>query len=275
MNAKGTESAAPTTERCPRLLVLGSGSILAHPDRAPSGYALRFASGKTTWLDAGPGTLARYGAAGGRVEEVERICLTHFHPDHCLDVASLLFARRNPALAAALPPLEILGPRGTTTWISSLQKVWGSWVREVDLRIIELEAGGAAHDAEDFALRALPTHHTDHALCFRLEFQNGTTLCYSGDSDEVPELEEAARDVDWFLCECSFDDEHYVPGHLTPSRVANVARKANARRVVLTHFYPALAPHHAAERCRAALDVPVAAAYDGASYELTPPEGSR
>jgi ribonuclease BN (tRNA processing enzyme) len=256
----------------PRLVILGSGSILAHPRRSPAGYALRLPHGRTTWLDAGPGTLARFGAAGGRVEEIERVCLTHFHPDHCLDVASLLFARRNPALARALPPLEICGPRGIAAWVASLQKVWGGWVREEDLVLTELEPGGAPIEREGFALHALPTHHTDHALCFRLSFANGAVLCYSGDADEVSELVLAARDADWFLCECSFADAEYVEGHLTPTRVARVANAARARRVVLTHFYPALEPREAVCSCSETCNAPVQAATDGAVFVLEPVE---
>ncbi|MBL8897940.1 MAG: MBL fold metallo-hydrolase [Planctomycetes bacterium] len=254
----------------PRLLVLGSGSILPHEQRSPSGYALRLPHGKSTLLDAGPGTLARFGAAGGRVEELERICLTHFHPDHCLDVASVLFARRNPALAGALPALEICGPRGVGAWVASLQKTWGSWVREEGLAITELAADGSALEREGFSLSAYPTHHTDHALCFRFRFANGAVLCYSGDSDDVSELALAARDADWLLCECSFADADYVEGHLTPSRVARVANAAGARRVVLTHFYPSLDPRDAVRVCAASCGAPVQAARDGAVFLLEP-----
>lgn len=256
--------------RAPRLLVLGSGSILPHPERAPAGYALRLSHGRTTLLDAGPGTIARFGRCGGRIEEIERVCLTHFHPDHCLDVAALLFARRNPALAGALPPLEICGPRGTAALLANLQKVWGGWVREEGLLVTELEPGGPAIERTGFALRALPTHHTEHALCFRFELSNRSTLCYSGDSDAVEELVLAAREVDWLLCECSFADADHVEGHLTPSRVAEVGRAARARRIVLTHFYPSLDPALAARVCAEASALPVHAAFDGAVFALEP-----
>lgn len=259
----------------PRLLVLGSGSILPHAQRSPAGYALRLPHGRTTLLDAGPGTLARFGAAGGRLEELERICLTHFHPDHCLDVATVLFARRNPALAGALPALEICGPRGVGAWVTSLQKTWGSWVREEGLAITELEPNGVAIEREGFSLAAFPTHHTEHALCFRVRCANGAVLCYSGDSDDVRELEAAARDADWFLCECSFADARYVEGHLTPSRVARVANAAGARRVVLTHFYPSLEPRDAVRACAESCCAPVQAATDGAMFLLEPAEPRR
>lgn len=252
------------------LTVLGSGSILPHAERSPAGYALALPEAGTTWLDAGPGTLARYGRAGGRLEDLRRIVLSHFHPDHCLDLAAVLFARRNPALSAQLPELEVIGPRGTAALLANLQKVWGGWVREEALRVTEL-APRDRLQRPGYELRSFPTHHTDHALCFRIETAEGAVLAYSGDSGEVDELVEAARDADLFVCECSFPDDAAVEGHLTPASATRVALRSGARQLLLTHFYPSLEPAHAVAAARAHGAPAVRAALDGHSYALSPP----
>ena len=51
---------------------------------------------------------------------------------------------------------------------------------------------------------------------------------------------ELARGADTLLIECSTPDDAPVPGHLTPSGAARMAREAAVRRVVLTHLYPAV-----------------------------------
>ena len=61
------------------------------------------------------------------------------------------------------------------------------------------------------------------------------TLYLRNVPDEVVEL---ARGAHTMLIECSFPDEMPVPGHLTPSGVARIAREAGVGRVVLTHVYP-------------------------------------
>jgi ribonuclease BN (tRNA processing enzyme) len=49
---------------------------------------------------------------------------------------------------------------------------------------------------------------------------------------------ELARGADTLLIECAFPDDTPVPGHLTPSGAASIAREAGVKRVILTHIYP-------------------------------------
>ena len=218
------------------LLVLGCGSILPHPRRGPAGYALRLLpGGEVAVLDPGPGTIRRLAPCGIALGEVRRIFVTHFHPDHCLDLLAILFARRNPSLAQA-PPLEIVGPAGTARLLRAAEGMFGGWVRDPKASVREVEPG--EHAFEGFRLLVAKTHHTDHALAYRFEFEGGASFAYSGDADEHRDLLSLVRSVGLFLCECSFPDEAYCPGHMTPQRVARLASEAGVRRLLLTHFYP-------------------------------------
>lgn len=248
------------------LHLLGTGSILPHAERSPAGYALCAEDGRCAWLDAGPGTLARFGRTGLDLAALDHVFLTHFHPDHCLDVAALLFARRNPAFEH-VPPLTIVGPRGTKALVRNLQGVWGGWVRDESVQIHEIGPDGRYATAA-YRVQAAPTHHTDHALCYRLTFDDGFVLTYSGDSDDVPELERNAAGADLFLCECSFPDAEYVAGHLTPRAAGALAARADVEHLVLTHFYPSLDPEQAVRAARHAFAGEITAARDGARIVL-------
>ena len=92
--------------------VLGAGSILPRAGYGCAGHALRSTpGGRVTLFDCGPGTIRALASAGIGLGEVERVAISHFHPDHWLDLLALAFARRNPASQPA-PRLELVGPRG-------------------------------------------------------------------------------------------------------------------------------------------------------------------
>ena len=62
---------------------------------------------------------------------------------------------------------------------------------------------------------------------------------YTGDTEYSESVVDLAQGAHTLLIECAFPDEGAVPGHLTPSGVARIAREAGVERVVLTHIYPA------------------------------------
>lgn len=249
--------------------VVGAGAILPRAGYGCSGYALRPAPGEpVTLFDCGPGTLRSLPALGIELEEVERVVLSHFHPDHCLDLLALAFARRNPRFEGR--ELEVLGPRGLGEWLEGAARALGRWVALDGARVSEVEptelplevASGAS-----FALRSAWTRHTDTSLAWRAE-RDGRSVTYSGDAREAEELVRLASGTDLLVCECSGNDEEPMPGHLTPSSAARVARAAGARRLVLTHFYPEVDPERAAEVARRTFEGPVELARDGAVFEL-------
>ena len=90
-----------------RLTVLGSGTAVPVPDRFPAGYLVE-SGGSKLMVDCGPGTLRRLAQSGVSPTELDAVLLTHYHTDHCADLAALLFALRSPQLAKTRP-LRIYG----------------------------------------------------------------------------------------------------------------------------------------------------------------------
>ena len=201
------------------LTVLGAGSILPRAGYGCSGYALRpVPAGPVTLLDCGPGSVRQLGAVGIGLAEVRRVVLSHFHPDHCLDLLALAFARRNPSFQDA-PPLEVLGPAGLHELLAGLAGAhprFGRWIDLGQADVAEVDPARADGErvAGDLRLRWAATGHTPEALAWRVETRAGETLVYSGDTGETPAVAELASGVDLFLCECSFPEESRVAEHV-------------------------------------------------------------
>lgn len=210
------------------------------------------------------------GQAGIAIEAIERVVFSHWHTDHCLDLYALIFARRNPACAAA-PHLDLIGPRGLRSRVERAPELLGSWVEDRDHSITELVADANGCIAFERGVLEGVGHengHMPHAVSWRFVTEQGMTLCYSGDSGEVEALVRAARGSDLFLCECSLDDELAVEHHLTPSSAGRVAEEAGVGRLVLTHFYPDLEPQAAAAGAAEHFSGEICLAADGAAFEL-------
>ena len=257
------------------LHVLGAGTILPRDGYSAAGYALRPAPGApVTLLDCGPGSVGRLAGAGIAVEEVERVVLSHYHLDHCLDLFALAMARRNPRLGT-LPVLGVHGPPGLRRWLDGASSLLGKEGPAAPLVIAEesLAADGRARfTAGGMTFTGAPTGHTEHALAWRVDFADGTSLTYTGDTGETPAVAALARGTDLLLAECSFAEAEADPRHLTPQGAGRMARAAGARRLVLTHFYPGLDPAAARDGAARLFDGPIEIARDGTVHT---PGGNR
>jgi ribonuclease BN (tRNA processing enzyme) len=219
-------------------------------------------------FDAGPGTVQRLHAAGVSPFAIDRIFLTHFHLDHCLDMASLLFAlripqpfdsppkdrgksrrippsgqqRKNDGLAHAAPPartkpLTIYGPRGLKRLVRHLNTAFHGWLAPRTYRLTLRELGQTRVRCPGYTVTAKRMTHSTPALGYRIDAQ-GTSIAYSGDTDVCPSIVELGRNADLLILECSHPDEQKVAGHLTPTDCGRIAAHAHCRHLVLTHFYP-------------------------------------
>jgi ribonuclease BN (tRNA processing enzyme) len=59
-----------------------------------------------------------------------------------------------------------------------------------------------------------------------------------------------AKNVDWLIIECAFPNGHKMPTHLTAGEAGQLAARAQARRVLLTHFYPECFEVDVTAQCR-------------------------
>jgi len=250
------------------LAVLGAGSILPRAGYGCSGYALRPRPGaRVTLLDCGPGSIRALAGVGIGLEEVERVVLSHFHLDHCLDLFALAFARHSPRLAAA-PTLELIGPRGLAARVRDVPGVLGPWAAHTRTSVHEVEPGEEL-ERDGLRWRSTANGHTPEALSWRVDSAlDGLAFVYTGDTGPDPRVAELARGADTLLAECSFPEEEAVPNHLTPLGAAALARAAGVGRLILTHFYPSLDPEEARAEAALGFDGVIELARDGALFPL-------
>lgn len=253
------------------LTVLGAGSILPRANYGCSGYALRPSAGaRVTLFDCGPGSIRMLGNVEIALGEVERVVLSHFHIDHCLDVFALAFARNNRAFQPA-PPLEIVGPVGLAAMLERGEHSLARIAKDPQATITEvaLDANGRASlDRSGMRLSCVANGHTSEAVSWRADLDDGASLAYTGDTPANPRVAELAHEVDLFVIECSNPDERAVPGHLTPTSAGELARDSRCRRALLTHFYPDMQPELARSVAARVFHGPIELARDGSVHAL-------
>lgn len=217
-----------------QVTILGSGTAVPSFQRFPAGYLVE-ADGSALAVDLGPGVLRRLAQVGCGIERLDAVILTHYHTDHCADVAALLFALRNPRYAGK--KLTIAGAPGLRSLIADLTRAW-PWLepRGCTVELVEVEPG--VMEIAGFEVVAVPVVHTAQSLAYRVGDGFGAMAAFSGDADVCDGLVEVARDVDLFVCEAAYPDELRQVGHLTPKLAAQHAAAAECGVLCLTHFYP-------------------------------------
>ena len=248
-----------------RVTILGAGTAIPAKDHSPAGLYVE-AGGEHLLFDAGPGTLQRLRAAGVSIFELDRVFLTHYHLDHCLDFASLLFALRIPS-PERLKPLAVYGPPGLKQLYRRLNSAFRGWLapRTYPLWLKELKETTLKFRGAAVTSRWM--RHSTQALGYRLE-AGGKRVAYSGDTDVCDHIIELGRNAHLLILECSTTDERKTAGHLTPSECGRIADAANCRHLVLTHFYPVFKGYDIRKRVRRSFGGRVSLARDLASFRV-------
>lgn len=218
-------------------VILGSGTIVPSLARSACSVLLRIGPERVV-LDTGPGTIRRLLRTGTTIFDVAYICYSHFHPDHIAELIPFLFGTKYPDATLQKHPLTIVGGKGFAVFYNGLGALFGDWMAPDDnwMKLIELSENTRHFGA--FELRVAPTAHREESQAYRVQLTDGRSVVYSGDTDYCESLISLSYRTDLLICECAMPDEMKVSGHLTPSLAGTIAAKAQAKKLVLTHFYP-------------------------------------
>ncbi|MBN1872205.1 MAG: MBL fold metallo-hydrolase [Candidatus Omnitrophica bacterium] len=227
--------------------VLGSGVGVPSDRRTYPGLFVK-TNTNAILIDPGPGSIRQLLRTGFHYNDVGVVILTHFHPDHCLDLVSLLFASRYP-LQPRNKELCLIGATGLKRYYDGILQVFGEAVKPKGFRVDleELEDGSLVLREDRISVKRLV--HSDSAIGIRLTDSRGKILFYSGDTDYCENTVELAKGADLSVIECSFPDGGKVEGHLTPKFAGIIAERAGAKRLVLTHMYPVCDGYDIAKQC--------------------------
>lgn len=268
-----TPEAGPATATL-EVVLLGTGIPLPNPDRA-TGSTLVIAGDRKFLVDTGRGSFVRLAQAG--VTDLTAILFTHYHSDHITDFGEIMVGR---TIAGASTPMPVIAPVGVKRVVNGFLEAYaldteyriehhpGKFSRAgmtADIREVE---AGIVYDQDGLTIRMFDVDHDPikPAVGYRFDW-NGTSVVISGDTKKSENLIEAAKDCDILVHEAMNEAPlkavlqglrrtnprnaemltEAMDHHTPTTQIAEIARDAGAKKLVLTHLLPSIAPTDANE----------------------------
>jgi len=262
------------------LVVLGTASQVPTRHRNHNGYLLLW-DGRGILFDPGEGTQRQMTIAGVSTSMITRICVTHFHGDHCLGLAGVIQRISLDGVAHQVP---VHYPASGQVYFDRLRRA-SIFKDESDIAPRPLRDPGEQHRDEVLVLTSRPLRHTVESWGYRIEEppsrrilpdklaelgiagprigqlvregrletergtveleqvsvpKRGQSVAFVMDTAPCDAAEELAEGVDLLICESTYLRDHHQEaherGHMTAFDAATIARRASARKLVLTHF---------------------------------------
>jgi ribonuclease BN (tRNA processing enzyme) len=218
-----------------RLTVVGCAGSIPGPDSPASCYLLE-ADGFRLVIDLGNGALGALQKHIG-LFEVDAVCLSHLHADHCVDLYSYSIARTfSPG--GRQPVIPVYGPANTARRMGYIHGPDGDNLGLMNSFAFEtLQPGRMTIGPFDVQLAHM--NHPVETFAFRFS-SGGKSLVYTGDTGETEAVPALAAGADVFLSEAAFLERPDLPPnlHLTARQAARYAGEAAVGKLVLTHLQP-------------------------------------
>ena len=216
-----------------KLTILGSGTAAPLLERSNAAYLLEIEN-KKLLFDSGAGTIRRLLELKINLFEIDHIFYTHLHNDHINDLGAIIWS--NNYGGKRLRPLTLYGPKGLKEYCNILiKKLLKPAKLKFKLHITELKNSNLKIGNIGVKTQAIKHSPTTKSIAYRIGYKN-KTFVYTGDTEYCNETIKIAKNAHFLMTECSFSDK--AEGHLTPKLAGKIASKANAKTLVLTHFYP-------------------------------------
>ncbi|MFC7383441.1 MBL fold metallo-hydrolase [Sphaerisporangium rhizosphaerae] len=248
-----------------RLTIVGCSGSFPGPDSPASCYLLE-AEGFRLLLDFGNGSLGALQRHIG-LYDVDAICLSHLHADHCLDMCSYHVVRTY-APSGPLPRVPVHAPKDAPRRLGAAYGMDDEPGLETAFDFSALAPG--TFSVGPFEVTAAQMNHPVETYGFRVT-HGGHAVAYSADTGESAELVELAAGADVLLCEASFLDRPGNPEglHMNGRQAAEHAARAGAGTLVLTHLVPWNDPEQILRDAgRGGFEGRVELARSGAVYDL-------
>jgi len=255
------------------LTILGAGPSAPNPGGANSGYLLR--QGDTAVVvDCGPG------CAGRLIEHIAAnrlagVAISHFHPDHYFDLVALYYLLKFGAPRTS--HLQVWIPPGGREFLDRFGRVVGHGKPHMLEDVLDLceYAAGRVTVIGDLHFTFHPVQHYILSHAMRVQSASGAVFVFSSDVAPCPQLAEAARGADLFMCESALLDVAHDEkdparrGHMTAREAGVAARDAAVKRLLITHYRsgPEADVHHIAS-AREAYKGSIELAREGQTYTV-------
>lgn len=203
------------------LMVIGCDGTYPSANGACSGYLVKAKDTKIL-MDCGSGVISKLMALMDPAS-LDALILTHWHNDHASDMLVLryylLIHKRKLLVYAPLDqnPLMKLC-EGDEFILRDIREI-------ADINGVQVTAQQVSHSVTAYALRLN---------------DGDKTLVYTGDTDRWEPLVDFCMGADTLICDATFhaDEWHENLPHLTAAQAAELGKRSEAKRLILTHFQP-------------------------------------
>ncbi|MBS1807771.1 MAG: ribonuclease Z [Acidobacteria bacterium] len=263
-----------------KLIVLGTASQVPTRQRNHNGYFLKWDE-EGILFDPGEGTQRQMTLANVSATEITKICITHFHGDHCLGLAGVI---QRLSLDNVQHEVEIYYPASGQKYFENLRDA-SIFYNTAKLRPRPITAPGILWQNEKLQLETQPLRHSVESWGFRWSEKDtvtmqaeklaalgirgvevgrlkqqgqlekdgrvilladvsvpkaGQSMAFVMDTGMCDAAIALAREASVLVCESTYQaseqKEAESRGHLTAQQAATIAKDANAKMLVLTHF---------------------------------------
>jgi ribonuclease Z len=153
------------------LVVFGTASQVPTRTRNHNGYLLLW-DGEGLLFDPGEGTQRQMVFAGATVTQITRVCITHFHGDHCLGLPGVI---HRMSLDRVPHVVEACYPADNQAVFTRLRHA-ALFRDTVELRERPVHGGGTIARAASFRLEAQPLSHSVPTIGYRLVEPDGRRM---------------------------------------------------------------------------------------------------
>jgi ribonuclease Z len=153
------------------LVVLGTASQVPTRQRNHNGYVLRW-DGEGILFDPGEGTQRQMMLAGIAATDLTRICVTHFHGDHCLGLPGVI---QRMSLDRVAHPVTAHFPAGGAEFFRRLRHA-SSFYETAEVREEPIRYDGHTVEAAAGRLEARRLRHPVEAYGYRLVEPDGRRM---------------------------------------------------------------------------------------------------
>ena len=249
-----------------RITILGSGSPMPDAERAGPSTLVEVA-GASVLVDCGRGALMRLVGAGGAVQNLTAVLITHLHSDHITDLNDVITSRW--ALSLAPNPLRIIGPVGTERVVertlAMLEDDIGYRLDHHDdlteppqVEVTEVSDGPVGLGVDGLAVSAAPTEHAPVRPTVGYRFESGGSVAaVVGDTIPCEGLDRLTEAAEVYVQTTVRRDQIEAIGiprmvdvldyQSTIQQAAETAARQGVRTLVMTHLVPAPPPDSPAE----------------------------
>jgi len=260
-----------------RVILLGTGIPLPNPKRTTAA-TLIIAGDKLMLVDTGRGCVVRMTEAGIRTEDLTAALFTHYHSDHISGFGDLLMRQ---GAAGAPEPLSVIGPPGAQRVVDGFGAAYAldslyraehhdeHWSAKGNTAVVSEFDSGVVFDEDGLKVTMFKVNHLpiDPAVGYRFDYQ-GKVVVVSGDTIKTEKMVEMSKDANVLVHEAMDlqalravipmlqrrrprqaalmnDVTDY---HTATTDVAEIARDAKVKKLVLTHLLPSIPPTDVAEK---------------------------